>query len=193
MAAGNACRMNQRDGKENIMTSLVQTTVSLDYPERGTCLVCLPHAGYGSLETGKLARLRELLACLAAWRGAERLVLDLSNVQYFGAGFVGVLVDTWHLLKQSRRTLALRGLTPYCARLIRVMHLDKLFEIDPKSVLGPHYPGAWPEKPASAGSIRVRFSEVAWSPEMVRETFIGDDDVPIRSVIHPRGRIAVAR
>jgi anti-anti-sigma factor len=156
----------------------------------------LAHAEYGSLDVAKLARLRELLAYLAAWRSAQRLVVDLSNVQYFGAGFVGVLVDTWHLLSQSGRKLALRGLTPHSAKLIRAMHLEKLFEVEnpSKSLLGgPHERGSRREKSASAGSIRVRLSEVAWSPEMVRETFIDDDGVPIRSVIRPRESIAVAR
>jgi hypothetical protein len=30
-------------------------------------------------------------------------------------------------------------------------------------------------------------------PQMVRQTFIGDDGVPIRSVIHPREWIAAVR
>jgi anti-anti-sigma factor len=180
------------------MISVVQTTVgSMNHPEEGRCLVRLAHAEYGSLDAAKLARLLELLAYLAARRDARPLVLDLSNVQYFGAGFLGVLVDTWHLLNQSGRRLALCGLTPYCARLIRVMHLEKLFDIEhppESSVLhGPHEDGACREKSASTGSIRVRFSEVVWSPEMVREEFIGDDGEPIRSVIRPRERTAVAR
>jgi anti-anti-sigma factor len=159
------------------------------------CLVRLAQAEYGSLDAEKLTRLRELLANLAAQRGVRRLVLDLSNVQYFGAGFVGILVDTWHLLSQAGGGLALRGLTPYCARLIRVMHLDKLFDVEhpPESLDRPAEPGTSREKSAPAGSVRVRLSEVAWSPEMVREEFIGDDGEPIRSVIRPRVRTAEAR
>jgi anti-anti-sigma factor len=167
-----------------------------DHPNQSTCLVRLAHAEYGSRDVAKLARLRELLAYVAARRDARRLVLDLSNVQYFGAGFVGVLVDTWHLLSQAGRRLALCGLTPYCARLIRVMHLEKLFDVEypPESALdGPAEPGTWREKSAPAGSVRVRLSEVAWSPEMVREEFIGDDGEPIRSVIRPRESTAAAR
>ena len=179
------------------MSSVVRTTVGVtDHPDQGICLVRLAQAEYGSLETAKLSRLRELLADLAAWRGAQRLIVDLSNVQFIGACFVGVLVDTWHLLNQSGRRLILRGLTPYCARLIRVMHLEKLFEIEhpPDSVLeGPHERRIWREKFASIGSIRVCLSDVAWNTEMVRETFIDDDGVPIRSVIRPRESIAVAR
>src|SRR5262245_27767083 len=109
------------------MSSIVRTRFGVvDQPDQGTCLLRLAQTEFGSLDTTKLARLRELLAYLAVQRDTRRLVLDLSNVQYFGAGFVGVLLDTWQLLNQAGRTLALRGLTPYCARLIRAMHLEKL-------------------------------------------------------------------
>ena len=178
------------------MSSKMRTiTYVADRPDQNTCLVCLAKAEYGSLDTAKLARLHELLAYLAARRDVHRLILDLSNVQYFGAGFVGVLVDTWHLLNQSGRKLALCGLTPYCARLIRSMHLEKLFEVEHPPESAPHRstePETSREKPTPAGSVRVRLSEVAWSPEMVREEFIGDDGVPIRSVIRPRERTVAA-
>jgi anti-anti-sigma factor len=171
------------------MSSLVLRTFGVvDYPDQRTCLVRLAQAEYGSLDTAKLSLLRNLLAYLAARRDVRRLVLDLSKVQYFGAGFVGVLVDTWQLLNQAGRRLALCGLTPYCARLIRSMHLDKLFDVEhpPESALdGTTEPGTLRKKSAPANSVRVRISEVAWSPEMVREEFIGDDGEPIRTVIRP--------
>jgi anti-anti-sigma factor len=179
------------------MSFIVWATVGVaDHPDQGTCLVRLAQAEYGSLDTAKLPRLRELLAYLAEWSDAPRLVLDLSNVQYFGAGFVGVLVDTWHLLRQAGRRLALCGLTPYCARLIRVMHLEKLFDVEypPESALDePAMPGTCREKSARAGSVRVRLSEVAWNPEMVREELIGDDGEPIHCVIRPREKDRISR
>jgi anti-anti-sigma factor len=180
-----------------LMSSEVRTTVGLaDHSDQDKCLVRLAQTEYGSLDAAKLERLRELLAYQAGRPDPRPLLLDLSSVQYFGAGFVGVLVDTWHLLSQRGRRLALRGLTPYCARLIRVMHLEKIFDVEypSESALdGPAEPGAWREKPVRPGSVRVRLSEVAWNPEMVREEFIGDDGEPIRAVIRPRERTAGAR
>src|SRR5262249_46057244 len=179
------------------MSSIGRTTIGVvDYPDQDTCLVRLAQAEYGSLDTAKLVRLRELLAYLAARRDVRRLVLDLSNVQYFGAGFVGVLVDTWQLLNQAGRRLALCGLTPYCARLIRAMHLDKLFDVEhpPHSAVDrPAGPGTWRGKASPATSGLVRLSEVAWNPEMVREEFIDDDGLPMRTVIHPLKRTVEAR
>ena len=168
----------------------------VDYPDQGTCLVRLAQAEYGSVDIAKLARMHELLAYLAARRDARRLVLDLSNVQYFGAGFVGVLVDTRRLLYQAGRQLTLCGLKPFCARLIRVMHLDKLFDVENPTDSAPEQPlepRTKKVKAVSANTVRVRLSSVAWNPEMVREEFIGDDDVPIRTVIRPLKRTAVVR
>jgi anti-anti-sigma factor len=179
------------------MRSIVPTIFRVvDQPDQGTCLVRLAQVEYGSLDTAKLARLRELLAYLAARRDARRLVLDLSKVEYFGAGFVGVLVDTWQLLNQAGRRLALCGLTPYCARLIRAMHLEKLFDVErtPDSAQDRlAEPGTRRGKSSPANLVRVRLSEVAWNPEMVREEFIDDDGVPMRTVIRPLKRTAAAR
>jgi anti-anti-sigma factor len=174
----------------------VKTSESARHSNLGTYYLRLAHAEYGSLETEKLSRLRNLLAYLAAHRVAQRLVLDLADVEFFGAGFVGVLVDTWALLNQAGHRLVIWGLNPYSARLIRSMHLDKLFEIDSSQ-------GAALEsmrqrfvnvgQPARNGSVQVRLTEVAWDPDLVREEFFADDGVPIRSIIRPRERNAMAR
>jgi hypothetical protein len=121
------------------------------------------------------------------------LVLDLSNIQYVGAAFVGVLVETWDELNKAGRLLTLCGLTPYCARLIRTLHLDKLFDIHPAQVAvpeqtPPHAPCA--EPPARVGPVHVQLTEVAWNPDMVREEYFGEDGEPIRSVIRPRQKPA---
>src|SRR5262249_9003084 len=59
------------------------------------------------------------------------LVIDLSHVHFFGASFVGTLVTAWSRLRNRQRHLAICGLTPFCAGLIQVLHLDKLFDIYP--------------------------------------------------------------
>jgi hypothetical protein len=108
-------------------------------------------------------------------------VLDLSLVHFFGAGFVGVLVDTWAQLRAQDRQLVLRGLTPFCARLIRALHLHKLFAID------NHVPTAVEESESIL--VRIRKSDVAWDADMMRLEYVGDDGTPIRCVIVPRTAI----
>jgi anti-anti-sigma factor len=156
-----------------------------------TCFVRLTRAEYGSLDAGKLAWLRSELMYLAEHSVARRLILDLSNIQYLGAGFVGVLVDTWHLLHKADRRLVLCGLTSYCGRLIRVLHLDKLFDICPAQGTAPgcmRQHVACEERRARGAPFHVRFTEVTWNADMVREEYLGEDGEPFRSVIRPRQR-----
>jgi anti-anti-sigma factor len=149
-------------------------------------VVRLPGPEYPSIHGARLRSLRRLLQRLADQPRPEPLVLDLSSVHFFGAGFIGVLVDTWHQLQTQNRQLVLRGLTPFCGRLIRTLHLHKLFAIDcarPAALDNLHTPTA--EKTRNA-LVRIRKSDVAWDADMVRLEYVGDDGTPIRCVIVPR-------
>jgi anti-anti-sigma factor len=165
-------------------TANVMTVEAPPAADREACFLRLPASEYGSLETGKLAQLRCLLLHTAAHSPGRRLVLDLSNIQYVGAGFVGILVETWDELNKAGRLLTLCGLTPYCARLIRTLHLDKLFDNHPAQATGsertrPHALCAEPLVPV--GPVHVQLTEVAWNPDMVRKEYFGDDGEPVRN------------
>jgi anti-anti-sigma factor len=171
------------------MSSSNLSSEGTGHSDPGTCVLRLAQVEYGSLDAGKLARLRSLLLYVATHGVARRLVLDLSNVQYFGAGFVSTLVDTWDLLRKGDRRLVLCGLTPYCAGLIRSLHLDKLFDIapapeSPLQGMRPHVAGEGQR--VRGAPVHVHVTEVAWNPDLVREEYLGDDGEPIRSVIRPR-------
>jgi anti-anti-sigma factor len=118
-------------------TSVVNTSKAIGRSAGGTHLLRFARTEYDSLDTVKLARLRTVLLSKAQHTTAHRLVLDLSNVRFFGAGFVGVLVETWKLLDKTGRRLVLCGLTPYSANLIRILNLDRLFDVYPASEAGP--------------------------------------------------------
>src|SRR5262249_10705063 len=69
-------------------------------------VVRLPEAEYGSLDDAKLARARRLLLGVANQPGPQYLIVDLSGVNYLGAGFLGILVSVWDELKKQDRRLA---------------------------------------------------------------------------------------
>jgi anti-anti-sigma factor len=157
--------------------------------EAGASVVQLPEPEYGSLDGEKLERVRRLLLDFANQPGPLPLVVDFSNVHFIGASFIGVLVDTWDQLKKHNRPMALCGLRPYCAQLVRILHLDKLFDIYPTRGIALEKIGNHIDREAgerTTGRIRIETSEVAWDPNMVRLEYLGDDDFPIRSVIVPR-------
>jgi hypothetical protein len=117
------------------------------------------------------------------------LIVDLSAVQYFGAGFIGILVDTWDHLRKRGRKLILCGLTPFCRRLILTLHLDTLFALCAAQRIDLQASGQGRPDVAEAapsGGIRVRKSDVAWDPRMVRLEYVGEDNVPVRSIIQLR-------
>ena len=164
-------------------TTTLDNTVLEDARAR---VIRLPGPEYPSIHGARLRSLRRLLQRLADQPRPEPLVLDLSSVHFFGAGFIGVLVDTWHQLQAQNRRLVLRGLTPFCGRLVRTLQLHKLFAIDctRATVLDDrHTPTA--EKTRNA-LVRIRKSDVEWDADMVRLEYVGDDGTPIRCVIVPR-------
>jgi hypothetical protein len=90
--------------------------------------------------------------------------------------------------------LAVCGLTTHCARLVRTLRLQQLFDIYPtetvvlgaldrKSHEGP--------KELTCPGIRVHIRDVDWDPKMVCVSYIGEDDVPVRSEVHPWQRLSL--
>ena len=60
---------------------------------------------------------------------AAYIVIDLSNVKYFGSPFLELLLKIGNKLKKLGGGFVLRGLQPTCAEVLRVAHLDRLWEI----------------------------------------------------------------
>ena len=151
-------------------------------------LLELPGPEYCSLDDESLRQVRSLIQDLAEKTDRQYLVIDLSQVQFFGACFIGILVSAWDELKKRQRHLAICGLTPMCARLIQVLHLDKLFDIypTPETVfekIGHPVQMGGQESP---GQNRLEISEVDWNKNLLRLEYIGGDNVPIRSILKPR-------
>ena len=154
-------------------------------------LLELPGPEYGSHDEESLGHVGSLIQDLAEKTDRQYLVIDLSKVHFFGARFIGTLVSAWHKLKKRQRHLAICGLTPFCARLIQVLHLDRLFDIYPtqESVfekIGRSLPMRGQESP---GQNRLEISEVDWNKNLVRLEYIGGDNVPVRSIIKARGEM----
>ncbi|SEG79941.1 anti-sigma B factor antagonist [Nonomuraea solani] len=82
----------------------------------------------GDIDIFTTARLRQrLLNCLAYSSGL--LVLDLSQVTFCGAGGLGVMIGLQGRAKAQGITLALTGVAPRMARLLRVTGLDHRFPV----------------------------------------------------------------
>jgi anti-anti-sigma factor len=156
--------------------------------ESDVVVVRLPEAGYGSLDDANLARARRLLD-LANQPGPPYLIVELSGVHYLDAGFIGIVVSAWDELKKQDRRMVLCELNPYCARLLRTLHLDRLFAIHPTLQAALEEIGAHVRAGAGEGRtapVRVQVSDVVWDPDLLRLEYLGEDGEPIRCVIVPR-------
>lgn len=82
----------------------------------------------------KLDQLRDKLLKLGDQAQPPWVLVDLSNVKFFGSSFIEVLFGLWHKLDSRGGTaarLSLCGLTSYCAEVLSVTHLDSLWPAYP--------------------------------------------------------------
>lgn len=72
------------------------------------------------------------LVAAAETTTAGRLVLDLSNVEFFGSSFIEALFRAWNRLNQGQKgRLVLCCVQDYCREVLEVTHLDRLWPIVP--------------------------------------------------------------
>ena len=158
--------------------------------EPNAIVVELPEAEYGSLDERALERVRRVLLGLAGATGPPYLVMDMANVDFFAAGFIGVLVSTWKRLRERERRLAMCGLQPRCAKLVDVLRLWELFDIFPtRAAALRRIVQAAGARFTDERTVRIRIEkhDVPWDPNLVQQDYIADDNEPIYSVIVPRG------
>ncbi|MGQ9575494.1 MAG: STAS domain-containing protein [Thermoguttaceae bacterium] len=86
---------------------------------------------YHSLDEKTLEHLGEILLSQASFAEPPRLVLDLSQTEFIGSRFVELLVRAWKRIKSRNGSMALCGVRPFCADVLRVSRLDTLWNIYP--------------------------------------------------------------
>ncbi|MFI7422362.1 STAS domain-containing protein [Nonomuraea sp. NPDC049684] len=82
----------------------------------------------GDIDIFTTTRLRKRLIT-ALDHSTDLLVLDLSRVTFCGAGGIGVLVCVQGRARARGITLALTGVPPRMARLLRITGLDHRFPV----------------------------------------------------------------
>lgn len=82
----------------------------------------------GDIDIFTTAQLRQQLLNTLSY-STDLLVLDLSQVTFCGAGGLGVLLGMQGRAKARGITLALTGVPPHMARLLRITGLDHRFPV----------------------------------------------------------------
>ncbi len=76
-----------------------------------------------------MGTLRTSLPDLASSVTPPRLVLDMSGVAFFGSSFIELLFIISKRLGDRNGKFAISGLSPHCAEVLHITHLDHVWTI----------------------------------------------------------------
>ena len=93
--------------------------------------VTVIHLGpeYESLDDHVTSELRTVLLDAVDDSESPLVVMDLPNTTFFGSSFIEILLQMWKRLGSRKGAFALSGLTPNCAEVIEIAHLDTLWQL----------------------------------------------------------------
>lgn len=87
---------------------------------------------YNALEEAPIDALSDLLLSIVEnAKDRPLLVLDFSKTIYMGSRVLEVLFRTWKRLKERQGKMVLYGVQPFCAEVLQITHLDRIWEIHP--------------------------------------------------------------
>ncbi len=84
----------------------------------------------GDLDYDQAPRLRQALETLAM-QPAQRLVMDLTGIQFCDSSGITVLIVARNLAVAARADIALAGVPDNTLRILRIVGLDQIFPLHP--------------------------------------------------------------
>jgi anti-anti-sigma factor len=61
--------------------------------------------------------------------GHTRLVVDFAGVRYLSSEVLGIMAGLWREIDPVRGSIVLCGLDPLLREMVRITHLDRVFDI----------------------------------------------------------------
>lgn len=98
--------------------------------EDGVTIVELDHS-YDALDEKPIEALSQLLLSETDSQETPHLLLDFSETVYISSRVLEVLFRTWKRVKDRRGRMVLCSLSPFCAEVLHITHLDTIWDIDP--------------------------------------------------------------
>lgn len=65
----------------------------------------------------------------AAQAKVPKVLLDMSSVKFFGSSYIEVLYRLWKQMESCGGRFVISGLHPYCAEVLQVTNLDKIWTV----------------------------------------------------------------
>jgi anti-sigma B factor antagonist len=86
---------------------------------------------FENIDEPSVDQVKDLLLEVAESADPPHVVLDMRHTQFFGSAFIEVLFRVWDRVNTRNGRFAVSSLTPYCAEVIDVTHLDRLWDFFP--------------------------------------------------------------
>ncbi len=97
--------------------------------EKGVTVISLG-SDYENLDEWDLDPVRKAILDATKDPDPPFVLIDLSKVKFFASSFIELLFRVWNRMKTlDGGRFAICGLTPYCAEILEVTHLNQLWEI----------------------------------------------------------------
>ncbi|MGE0378991.1 MAG: STAS domain-containing protein [Planctomycetaceae bacterium] len=84
-------------------------------------------AGPHTMDEAAIAEIRDAMLDSGAV-DPPKLVVDLSQVDFFGSTFIELLFRIWKRLQDRSGQFAICGLSPYCREVLSVTNLHRLWQ-----------------------------------------------------------------
>lgn len=84
---------------------------------------------YESLDQAALLDFGGTILSEATHSDPPQLILDLSQTTYIGSSFIELLLRAWKRVRERQGSLTLCGLQPFCAEVMKISRLDRLWPI----------------------------------------------------------------
>lgn len=101
------------------------------HQRQGITIIQLSGPEYESLDQATVEALRDELLDYVVQANPPNVALDLSSTKFIGSAFLETMFRCWNRIKQRDGRMALCGLHPFCAEVLRVTRLETLWEIYP--------------------------------------------------------------
>lgn len=95
----------------------------------GDVAVVVPSSEVETLQWELIDQAAELMLAPITQSGAALVVIDLSELDFFGSVFLSLLLRTWKTVFENGGTMVLCGVSDRARELLKVTNLDTLWAI----------------------------------------------------------------
>jgi anti-sigma B factor antagonist len=99
------------------------------FEQHGEIVIIVPSPAFELMDPGLIAEAAEMIAEPLRGRVLPLLLVDLSEVSYFGSAFLSLLLKCWNVAQAKGGQLVLAGVQNRARELLHITSLDMVWPI----------------------------------------------------------------